>query len=170
MATRVTRSNASSSNGRQQNRDDEFYEVERIIKKRRHRSRGLEYFVKWRNFPTSDNTWEPASNFPPNLIEHFEYKRKRKVNESNAQRAPKDRTRASKDRTSASKDRTRESKDRAKKMSNSARGHKMPVTEEIMFEPQLIEKPIIVTDVTLEDQTVTICECEKPDGFFGSIE
>jgi hypothetical protein len=35
--------------------DDEQYEVEKLIKKRRC-GRGYQYLVKWRGYPDSDNT------------------------------------------------------------------------------------------------------------------
>jgi hypothetical protein len=39
-------------------------------------------------------------------------------------------------------------------------------TEEIVYEPELTKEPILVTDVTSDDQTVTISECKTPEGFF----
>ena len=40
---------------------EEEYEVERIVNHRRHgRTRRLQYLVKWKGYPESDNTWEPA--------------------------------------------------------------------------------------------------------------
>jgi hypothetical protein len=40
---------------------EEEYEVERILSHRRHgRSRKLQYFIKWKGYPESDNTWEPV--------------------------------------------------------------------------------------------------------------
>ena len=42
-----------------------FYEVEDIIKTRKHKHKGCyrtEYLVKWKNFPHEDNSWEPLSN------------------------------------------------------------------------------------------------------------
>jgi hypothetical protein len=41
---------------------EEEFEVESILNHRRHgRSRTLQYLIKWKGYPHSDNTWEPAS-------------------------------------------------------------------------------------------------------------
>lgn len=40
------------------------------------------------------------------------------------------------------------------------------IVEEIVYEPELTKEPILVTDVTLDDLTVTISECRTPEGFF----
>lgn len=40
------------------------------------------------------------------------------------------------------------------------------VIEEIVYEPELTKEPILVTDVTSQDLTVTISECKTPEGFF----
>ncbi|CAF0809298.1 unnamed protein product [Didymodactylos carnosus] len=42
----------------------EQYEIERIVDKRFRNGR-LEYLIKWRDYPESQNTWEPASNIEP---------------------------------------------------------------------------------------------------------
>ena len=40
---------------------EEEYEVECIVNHRRHgRARQLQYLIKWKGYPESDNTWEPA--------------------------------------------------------------------------------------------------------------
>src|SRR6266436_3986086 len=40
---------------------EDEYEVEQIKNHRRHgRARRLQYLVKWKGYPESDNTWEPA--------------------------------------------------------------------------------------------------------------
>lgn len=44
--------------------------------------------------------------------------------------------------------------------------HESEVVEEIVYEPELTKEPVLVTDVTLRDLTVTISECQTPDGFF----
>jgi hypothetical protein len=55
---------------------EEEYEVERIINHRRHgRSRVLQYFVKWKGYPESDNTWEPADQVhAPELLKGYHRK------------------------------------------------------------------------------------------------
>ena len=41
----------------------EEYEVEQILSHRTFgRQKQLQYLVKWKGYPSSDNTWEPAEN------------------------------------------------------------------------------------------------------------
>ncbi len=51
----------------------EEYEVEHLVNHRRHgRSRTLQYFVKWKGYPESDNTWEPLQNIhAPELLKKY---------------------------------------------------------------------------------------------------
>src|SRR5713226_4094493 len=51
----------------------EEYEVEHLVNHRRHgRSRALQYFVKWKGYPESDNTWEPARDIhAPDLLKSY---------------------------------------------------------------------------------------------------
>jgi len=43
--------------------DVEEYEVEAIVNHRLYRrQRHLQYLIKWRGYPSSDNTWEPVEN------------------------------------------------------------------------------------------------------------
>ncbi len=54
-------------------REDE-YEVERIVAHRQFgRSKKLQYLIKWKGYPKSDNTWEPADQVhAPELIKHYQ--------------------------------------------------------------------------------------------------
>ena len=52
---------------------EEFYEVEQICDHRHHgRSRTLQYLIKWKGSPESDNTWEPADQvLAPDLLREY---------------------------------------------------------------------------------------------------
>ena len=46
-----------------------FYEVEKIVNKRTNVYGLVEYLVKWKGYPSSDNTWEPKKNLK--RLEHM---------------------------------------------------------------------------------------------------
>ncbi len=52
---------------------EEEYKIERIIAHRHFgRSKRLQYLIKWKGYPKSDNTWEPADQVhAPELIKHY---------------------------------------------------------------------------------------------------
>jgi hypothetical protein len=54
--------------------DEEQYEVEAIRSHRRQgRKKQLQYLIKWKGYPESDNTWEPADHVQaPQLIRQYE--------------------------------------------------------------------------------------------------
>ena len=47
------------------------YEVERVVAKRVKRAEA-EYFIHWKNYFPSENTWEPAEHLPEDIIAAFE--------------------------------------------------------------------------------------------------
>ena len=48
-----------------------IYEVERIVAKT-NRGGNVEYFIQWKNYSPTENTWEPAEYLPEDLIATFE--------------------------------------------------------------------------------------------------
>merc|ERR1711981_1019956 len=62
--------------------EETVYEVEQIDDDRTVKGK-KQYFIKWRNFPVSDNTWEPEENLDcPDLIARYEEKKKTQANMS----------------------------------------------------------------------------------------
>ncbi len=54
--------------------EDDHYKVEAILQSRQTKNRqGIQYLVKWKGYPDSDNSWEPASNIKNtmNLVTAF---------------------------------------------------------------------------------------------------
>src|SRR6266478_3076825 len=52
---------------------EEEYEVEQIVAHRTFgRSKHLQYLIKWKGYPESDNSWEPADQVhAPDLVKHY---------------------------------------------------------------------------------------------------
>jgi len=53
--------------------NEEQYEVEAIRSHRRHgKKRALQYLIKWKGYPESDNTWEPQKHIhTPALLKEY---------------------------------------------------------------------------------------------------
>jgi len=72
--------------------EDGVFIVEKIVNRRVGPNRRVEYLVKWKGYPDSDNTWEPQQNLSescPLLIDEFEIK----FNETNPAPAAQQRSR-----------------------------------------------------------------------------
>ena len=56
---------------------EDIYEVERIVASRPQKNGKLEYRVKWKGWPESDNTWEPEENLGcPKKLREFKEREK----------------------------------------------------------------------------------------------
>ncbi len=53
---------------------EDKYEIEQIVTHQQFgRSKKLQYLIKWKGYPKSDNTWEPADQVhAPQLIKHYQ--------------------------------------------------------------------------------------------------
>ncbi|XP_060941107.1 chromodomain Y-like protein [Limanda limanda] len=63
---------------------EEFYEVERIIDKRKNKKMKLEYLVRWRGFGSEEDTWEPESHLSACMIYVHEFNRQNAVREKDS--------------------------------------------------------------------------------------
>jgi hypothetical protein len=125
--------------------DSDVYTAERIHSKRK-RNGVTQYLIKWKGYSLKKSTWEPEENIiDRNLITDFENRKASRL----------------------SSKATHKSK-RAQLIVLNPQGSQAEeaVLENIVFEPVLTKESIIVTDVTLDDFTVTISECKTPEGFF----
>jgi hypothetical protein len=47
------------------------YEIEKIVRERKDDDGEVYYLIKWKNYSSSHNTWEPAENIPETTIERY---------------------------------------------------------------------------------------------------
>lgn len=79
--------------------EEEEYVVEAIREKRTTKTGVIEYKLKWKGYPETDNTWEPKDNLDcPDLIEEFEENLKKK---QAVKRDSKDKSKTTTKKTSA---------------------------------------------------------------------
>lgn len=62
--------------------EGEYYKVEKILKYKIKNGKRF-YFIKWKNFPPSDNSWEPEENLTVDLV--AEYHRRQAENKKSSQ-------------------------------------------------------------------------------------
>lgn len=99
MANRRKNNNDDDDEGEELNPEE--YVVEKILQKRIKKGK-IEYFLKWKGYPDSDNTWEPKEHLDcPELIESFETNLKKQQAEK---KKDKDTAPAKKGRGRAKKD------------------------------------------------------------------
>jgi len=74
------------------NLDEEEFIVEKILRMRTTKKGKVQYLLKWKGFPDTENTWEPAENLEcPDLIAAFmaEEKEKQQTSTPNGKRSHK---------------------------------------------------------------------------------
>lgn len=206
--------------------ESNVYTAECILNKRT-KNGHTEYFIKWRGYPNSENTWEPIENIlDRGLLTAFEEKRKyvkrgrpkkQSASESTSNAvANLDDRENSRDivnngivAASSTTQNSGSSTDsyatnspirgdesqssRSKRLStatpagNTNKKCKLAIfnpvdpsltsrdvanqeddedEEVVVYEPLITKQPIVVTDVTTQESTVTISECKTPEGFF----
>jgi len=82
------------------NLDEEEFIVEKILKMRTTKKGKVQYLLKWKGFPDSENTWEPAENLEcPDLIAAYmaEQKEKQQTPASNGKRSQSNTTTTNED-------------------------------------------------------------------------
>lgn len=56
--------------------EEEIYEVEKVVDKRFHKGK-VEYLLKWKGYPSEENTWEAEDSLEcPELLQEYEKRRR----------------------------------------------------------------------------------------------
>ncbi|CAF2016570.1 unnamed protein product [Rotaria magnacalcarata] len=75
----IKRDDGDSGPGSDSDLDEEEYIVEKVLKMRTIKKGKIEYFLKWKGYPHTQNTWEPAEHLDcPELIAAFLAEQKEK--------------------------------------------------------------------------------------------
>ena len=59
----LTEIQSSAKKAKQKQSKDEIYNIEALVEKK-----GSRFLVKWENFPTDQNTWEPRAAIPSFIL------------------------------------------------------------------------------------------------------
>ncbi|XP_015788024.1 chromobox protein homolog 7 [Tetranychus urticae] len=127
--------------------------VESILKKRLKRGRA-EYFVKWKDWSPKHNTWEPEENFlDEGLIQEFE-------------RTQRDASSKNDSVTETSDNQLQSNEDLDVGSIHDRTLRVCPSPPEIWKNKNKLVDQILITDVFVNDMTITVKECKTDQGFF----
>ena len=122
--------------------EDDYYEVEKIVDKRKFKGK-MQYFVKWKNYPSSTNTWEPMSHLKNvnDLVEEYENELKGK-DEREQEEEKKEKEKKKKEKNGTPPCKWSEETEKKKTKTQIPKKRKMGDYEDLGFgeEPEIIKK------------------------------